>query len=56
MEDQESLEGREVVEAALLSRRSVRAFLPRAVPRELVERLLTLAELGRLRAAKRLSH
>jgi len=43
MEDQESLEGREVVEAALLSRRSVRAFLPRAVPRELVERLLTLA-------------
>src|SRR4051812_9755314 len=43
MEDQQSLGGREAVEAALLSRRSVRAFLPRAVPRELVERLLTLA-------------
>jgi nitroreductase len=43
MEHQQSLEGCEAVEAALLSRRSVRAFLPRSVPRGLVERLLTLA-------------
>lgn len=35
--------GHEAVEAALLSRRSVRAFLPRPVPPELLVRLLTLA-------------
>ncbi|MCR0984939.1 nitroreductase [Roseomonas populi] len=35
--------GHEAVEAALLSRRSVRAFLPRPVPAELLARLLTLA-------------
>lgn len=37
------LGGHEAVEAALLSRRSVRAFLPRPVPTELLARLLTLA-------------
>ena len=35
--------GHDAVEAALLSRRSVRAFLPRPVPSELLTRLLTLA-------------
>ena len=35
--------GHEAVEAALLSRRSVRAFLPRPVPLDLLTRLLTLA-------------
>jgi len=35
--------GHEAVEAALLSRRSVRAFLPRPVPPDLLARLLTLA-------------
>ncbi len=33
----------DAIEAALLTRRSVRGFLPRPVPRALIERLLTLA-------------
>lgn len=36
-------QGHQAVEAALLSRRSVRAFLPHPLPTELLARLLTLA-------------